>query len=977
MSRRAKATGFVALTIAMFMGMLDSTIVNIALPDITNYFHSALKDTSWISTVYVMGIAVLSITSSKLGDQFGRKKLMLVGIALFGASSAMCGLSHSLESLIMFRLLQSVGGSIVTPLVIPMGIELFGKEKLQPVAGAVGAISALAAAGGPPIGGLLIKYLSWQAIFFVNVPFAVISFTLIALFVGESYDKTVSKSIDWLGMLFLTSSLFLLTFALLKGNDYGWGSPLIVSMFVGSVLSTAFFILTESKVKAPMVELHLFKETTFTMSTVCNLITGFGISCPILIFSYFLQDALGYDALKAALIIMAVSLTVVVMMPLGTAVASKFGARPVNFLGVLMLAAGVFWLSTVKVTTSKPVMVAMMIVCGVGLGFAVQAMISAVKYLPTEKSGIGSGVVNAARQIGICLGIAILVSFLDTNVTGATESIKSSAIASVQGSSIVAPVKTVMVDDIKKDIDTSGDTSSLDQSSLESNLKTDIQNKISTVSSVPRPTDGTLGKLYDASSSLAGGASKAADGQKSLGKGLSSLNLGLGGLYGGSRSLTSGAWKLDGGVKQVSSGAGKLSSGLTQLGKLKSGASSLSNGASQVSKGLDALSAQFKKTSDGSTLKDKIDELDGGAKSLSSGAASLSSGAKQVSDGTSSLMAQLGGGDGTLGGDVSKLDGGAKSYVGTSGAVMSALRGNDAVFSGICGSLTSALKSAPGDTSAISNLATALILTTDTGNASELQQATALLSAAGIKADKDSIASEQASYDGGGTALTSGADSLAAQMKQGTSSAPTLYDEVSALNSGAQTVAGGAKSLSSGASSLAGGTDALDAQTAPGKGEMTLYDDVSALDSGAGKVASGADELTAGTSKLGELQSGFTSLVSALDELENGTQSLSAGAQNLESGLNSAAAGGKNLSSGSAKLLDASEKLAGGSAKLKNGVALSGQQAKIDNVVNGIKSDKNTKVAGAFDRTFLLAAIILVLTSVFGLFTDKKPRDIE
>jgi multidrug resistance protein len=162
------------------------------------------------------------IPSSKLADQFGRKKVMLAGLLLFGSSSALCGLSNSLLFLISMRLIQGIGGAIMTPIVVPMAIDLFGRDKTQKVAGAVGAVTALAAAGGPPIGGLLIKYLNWQSIFFVNVPFALVSFILTIFFVNESYDKTISKSIDWFGMLFLSSTLFLLTFPLLL-SEYHLG----------------------------------------------------------------------------------------------------------------------------------------------------------------------------------------------------------------------------------------------------------------------------------------------------------------------------------------------------------------------------------------------------------------------------------------------------------------------------------------------------------------------------------------------------------------------------------------------------------------------------------------------------------------------------------------------------------------------------------------------------------------------------------
>ena len=352
MTGQKKLYGFIANSIAMFLGTLDSTIVNIALPDITNYFHANLNDTSWISTLYVLGLAVFMITASKLADQFGRKKVMILGLVLFGASSAMCGFAHSLIFLISMRLIQGIGGAIITPVAIPRGREIFGKEKIQQVGGAVGVVTALAAAGGPPIGGIIIEYLNWQTIFFVNVPLTLISLLLMVLFTDESYDKSISKSIDWVGMFLLTAALLLLTFALLKGNDYGWSSVLIISMFAGSAASLAAFAFAESKVKAPMLELGLLREPTFTSSSICYMITGFGLTGPILIFNYFLQNVLDYTALSAAFIVMTVSLTVMVSMPLGTMIAGKLGSKPVNVLGILLIGFGVFLLSRLKVRTT-------------------------------------------------------------------------------------------------------------------------------------------------------------------------------------------------------------------------------------------------------------------------------------------------------------------------------------------------------------------------------------------------------------------------------------------------------------------------------------------------------------------------------------------------------------------------------------------------------------------------------------------------
>ena len=268
MTKSRRILGFIGLILAMFMGALDATIVNIALPDIMENLNTGLTDTSWVATIYVLAMAVFIIPASKLADIYGRKLVMLIGVVIFGTFSFACMTADSLFLLIIFRLLQGIGGAILTPIVLPMGIELFGKENTSRITAIMGAFSALAAAGGPVIGGLIIHWTTYHWIFGINVPIAIFAFLMILVRTKESYDLTITKNIDWLGMIFLTCTLGGLTFGLLKGREYGWVSQTIIASFVISVIGLFLFILTERRVKSPIIELKLFKESTFTSSSI-------------------------------------------------------------------------------------------------------------------------------------------------------------------------------------------------------------------------------------------------------------------------------------------------------------------------------------------------------------------------------------------------------------------------------------------------------------------------------------------------------------------------------------------------------------------------------------------------------------------------------------------------------------------------------------------------------------------------------------
>lgn len=504
MTKVRKIIGFIGLVLAMFMGALDATIVNIALPDIMEDLHTGLTDTSWVATIYVLAMAVFIITVSKLADIYGRKLVMLMGVLIFGIFSFACMMAGSLSMLIVFRLFQGIGGAILTPIVLPMGIELFGKQNTSRITAIMGAFSALAAAGGPVIGGLIIQWTTYHWIFGINVPIAILAFLMILFGTKESYDQTISKNIDWLGMIFLTCTLGGLTFGLLEGREYGWTSQIIFSSFIISVVGLFFLILIERKVKSPIIELSLFKENTFTSSSIIYMVFGLAIIVPSLILNYFLQNVRGYSALHSAYLIIPVSLAIVIGMPLATKMYQKISARLLISIGLIITSAGLFMLSLIKYDTSQSIIICCNIIIGLGLGFMAMAVTSSVKYLPVNKTGIGSGIVNASRYIGQAVGMALLVTILNSNVNTAKVQIKETAYTQIDERVLSTQVKKVAKKEISKTFKTTKNSTSI--STKQNSMIKQIKKAAQKTDNLPNPKKGSsYRKIYEANELLING----------------------------------------------------------------------------------------------------------------------------------------------------------------------------------------------------------------------------------------------------------------------------------------------------------------------------------------------------------------------------------------------------------------------------------------------------------------------------------------
>jgi EmrB/QacA subfamily drug resistance transporter len=294
---------FIIVAAGFFMALLDSTIVTVSLPKISEYFGTNIETITWVINGYNLAFAVLLVTASRLGDQFGRKKLFVAGLFFFTLTSLLCALSTSVHLLIFFRVLQGLAAAFVVPISMPLFLDLFPKEKSGAVVGAWGAISAIAAACGPALGGIITQLLQWQWIFLINVPIGVVTIVSTILLVKESYDDTATRHIDIGGIISLSIGAFALTLALIQANDKGWSSVYILGLLAAALIGLTAFVLIELRSAEPMLPLSLLRGREFSATLLGLFVFGVALMCGVFFLSFFLTIVLGMSQLKAGLVI--------------------------------------------------------------------------------------------------------------------------------------------------------------------------------------------------------------------------------------------------------------------------------------------------------------------------------------------------------------------------------------------------------------------------------------------------------------------------------------------------------------------------------------------------------------------------------------------------------------------------------------------------------------------------------------------------
>jgi EmrB/QacA subfamily drug resistance transporter len=397
-----------AMCFALFMIMLDNTVVNVALPSIQRDLGASLSALEWTVNGYTLSFAVLLATGGRLGDIFGRRLTFLIGVVVFAASSATAGLAPDTTSLVVSRIVQGVGAALMMPATLSIVTDAFPPHERGKAMGTWAGVSALALAVGPVLGGFLTEHVSWRAIFYLNIPVAVGAVAAALFAVRESRDTTVGREVDYLGVVTLTAALTALVLALVEGNAWGWGSPEIVALLIGSAMGLVAFVAVELRVKAPMVEFRFFSDRNFLGAVVVALIVSFAMLGVFFFLALYMQNILGYSALEAGVRFLPSTLMIVIVAPVAGRLADRIGPRWLIAAGLAIVAASLYSFSGIAVDSSYGELLPGFMLLGIGIALTMSPMTSAaMNAVAVEKAGIASGVLSMFRMVGGSLGVAV------------------------------------------------------------------------------------------------------------------------------------------------------------------------------------------------------------------------------------------------------------------------------------------------------------------------------------------------------------------------------------------------------------------------------------------------------------------------------------------------------------------------------------------------------------------------------------------
>jgi EmrB/QacA subfamily drug resistance transporter len=412
-NRRWWALG--AMCFALFMIMLDNTVVNVALPSIQRGLHASTASLEWTVNAYTLSFAVLLVTGGRLGDLFGRRRVFLAGVIIFACSSGAIGFSPNDTWLVAWRAVQGAGAALMMPATLSIITNAFPPQERGKAIGTWAGVSAMALAIGPVFGGFLVESVSWQSIFFLNLPVAA-GAVLVTLFaVRESRDETVERTVDVPGVLTLTVGLAALVLALVEGNSWHWGSGRELALYVIAVVGLAGFAVVESRRRVPMVDFSFFRSRTFLGANIVAFIVSFAMLAMFFFLALYMQNIRHYSPLQAGVRFLPSTMMIVLIAPISGRLADRVGPRPLMTFGLLSVSGALFWQSHLTVASGYGALLPGFVLMGIGMAFVMSPMsMAAMNSVAQAKAGVASGILSMNRMVGGTFGVAVLGAMVST-----------------------------------------------------------------------------------------------------------------------------------------------------------------------------------------------------------------------------------------------------------------------------------------------------------------------------------------------------------------------------------------------------------------------------------------------------------------------------------------------------------------------------------------------------------------------------------
>jgi MFS transporter, DHA2 family, multidrug resistance protein len=402
------------IMMGVMMATLDSSIVNVSLPKIMADFGLNADDIEWVSTGYMLAFATLMPLTGWLRDKIGYKNIYVGALFLFTLGSVLCGMAWNLPTLVIARVIQAIGGGAMQPTGMAISTEVFPPRERGSAMGMFGVGIIIGPAIGPTLGGWLTDYFGWRSIFLVNLPIGIVTvMAALEFMIKDAPHKLIKKPFDFWGFGFLSLFLVALLLAVSKGQKLGWGSDFIIACFIFSVLGFIGFMLVETHIDYPIIDLSLFKIPTFATASVITVARSLGLFGSIFLIPLFVQQQMGYTAMQSGILMLPPSLMMLLVFPVFGKLADKVGPKWPSIIGIIIVAYSLFMYHNISVDMTPWALIVPMMVRSVGMGLLMAPITTAVmNSVPQNKIGVASSMNNILMQVGAAIGIAIFVAIL-------------------------------------------------------------------------------------------------------------------------------------------------------------------------------------------------------------------------------------------------------------------------------------------------------------------------------------------------------------------------------------------------------------------------------------------------------------------------------------------------------------------------------------------------------------------------------------